>query len=341
MALLLFVVFLTLFISAHCSFFEATLYSTRRGTLEASVAKGEKVKLANRLIGMKRDINQPIAAILILNTIANTAGATLAGMFAARIFDEGNILYFSAAFTVAILFFAEIMPKTLGAMYWRSFWPFIIWPLEAMTYGLYPAIFLTQRFSNLLMRGKKGPLMTEEEILASVRMGVTAGEITARESEMVHNIIELEDIPVREIMTPRTVLFSLDAELSVKEGLEAASQRGFTRVPIYEQEKENVIGYVLIHDLGMERNLRDSDTRLRAVAKPISFVPETVNCLNLLRRFLKERNHISMVVDEYGGIVGLVTLEDLIETLLGAEIVDETDREVDLQAAARRIRPPV
>ena len=339
MTLLLFVVFITLFISAHCSFFEATLYSTRRGTLEASVAKGEKVNLANRLIGMKRDISQPIAAILILNTIANTAGATIAGMFAAQVFEEGNILYFSAAFTLAILFFAEIMPKTLGAMYWRSLWPFIVWPLKGMTYGLYPAIALTQKFSNLLMRGKKSPLMTEEEILASVRMGVMAGEITAKESEMVHNIIELEEIPVREIMTPRTVLFSVDAELSVKEGLQEASQRGFTRVPIYEQEKENVIGYVLIHDLGMERNLRDPNTKLKTVAKPISFVPETVNCLTLLRRFLKERNHISMVVDEYGGIVGLVTLEDLIETLLGAEIVDETDREVDLQAAARRIRP--
>lgn len=339
MTLLLIIVFVTLFISSHCSLFEATLYSTRRGALEAAVAKDERKNLAHKFIDMKRDIGVPISAILILNTVGNTAGATLAGMYAAKTLDPYLIPYFSILFTIAILFIGEIMPKTLGAVYWRTFWPFIVWPLTFMKYALYPAIIVTQKFSNFFTRGATLLPVTEDEILAAVRMGAKAGQISAQESEMVHNIIELENNPIREIMTPRPVLFSLDADLTIREGYRASSQKGFTRVPIYEGDKENVIGYVITHDLGLEENLNRPHATLKSVAKPISFVPEMVNCLTVLTRFLKERNYISMVVDEYGGIVGLITLEDLIETVLGAEIVDERDKVVDLQEAARRIRP--
>ena len=339
MTVLIVVVFLTLFISAHCSLFEATLFSTRRGALEAEAAKGKRKGPALRFIHMKREIGTPISAILILNTVANTAGATVAGMYAADILGPSRVFYFSIVFTLAILFLAEIMPKTLGAVYWRVLWPVTVWPLTAMIYILYPVIAVTQKFSNLLTRGANPPTVTEDEILAAVRMGARVGEISQEESAMVHNIIGLENVPIRNIMTPRTVIFSLDAQLSVREGYHAANQRGFTRVPIYEGDKENVIGYVIIHELGLEQNLSEPRTTLKSLVKPITFIPETANCLTVLTLFLKERNHIAMAVDEYGGIVGLVTLEDLIETLLGAEIVDETDKVVDLQEVARKIRP--
>jgi CBS domain containing-hemolysin-like protein len=210
-----------------------------------------------------------------------------------------------------------------------------------MKYLLYPAVVITQKLSNLLARGHKARSVTEEEILAAVRMGAKEGEITYAESELVHNIIALENKEIREIMTPRTVIFSLDASMTVAEAIKEADQKGFTRIPIYEGDRESIIGYILRHDLFSAKALENSQARIRSLAKPVSFVPETKNALALLTMSLHHRRHIFVVVDEYGGVAGLVTLEDLIETLLGKEIVDETDKAVDLQEMARRRRPQV
>jgi CBS domain containing-hemolysin-like protein len=211
----------------------------------------------------------------------------------------------------------------------------IVWPLKMIKYLIYPAILVSQKFANFFIRGKSMPYITEDEILAAVRMGASEGEITHGESVLVHNIINLENKSVRDIMTPRTVIFSLDAEMTVREAVKAVDGKGFTRVPIYKGDRENVVGYVMIHDLFSVKTLESPDLQIRSIARPISFVPSTRDSLALLTSFLKHRRHIAMAVDEYGGIAGLVTLEDLIETLLGNEIVDETDRVVDLQERAR------
>ena len=338
MAILIAVVFLTIFISAHCSLFEATLYSTRMATLEAEKVTGNRPDRAERFLHLKRNIAVPIASILILNTVSNTGGATLAGMYANEVLGSAAMPIFSVAFTLVILFAAEIMPKTLGAVYWRRCWPFIIWPLRIMNFALYPAVLLTQKFANLLTRGRSVPQVTEDEILALVRMGASEGEITQRESRLVHNIIDLENIRIREIMTPRTVVFSLDAEMSVADAVSAVDRKGFTRIPIYEEERENIIGYIITHDLFSAKTLSKPDTPIRSIAKPITFVPDTTNALALLTGSLGQRKHIFVAIDEYGGVAGLITLEDLIETLLGHEIVDETDKAVDLQEIARKRR---
>ncbi len=338
MLVLVLVVFLTVFISAHCSLFESTLFSTQTGTLEASIATGEKPRRARQFLEMRKNIAVPIAAILILNTVANTAGATVAGFYASIALGSESLPLFSVVFTLLILFFGEIMPKTLGAVHWRFVWPFTVWPLTVMRYGLYPLIVVTQAFANLFARGKKQPYMTEEEILAAVRMGAIEGQITQDESVLVHNIIGLENKAVRDIMTPRTVMFTLDAKISIQEAIKAVEGKGFTRIPIYEDDHENVIGYIIIHDLFSAKSLSSPDRPIRTIAKPISFVPATRDSLALLTSFLRTRKHIAVVVDEFGGVAGLVTLEDLIETLLGKEIVDETDKVVDLQERARQLR---
>lgn len=335
MALLVVVVLLTLVVSFHSSLFEAVLYSTRLGTLEASRASGKNANLAGQFIEMKKKIAVPIASILILNTVANTAGATLAGFYASEALGSSLLPLFSLIFTLVILFFGEIMPKTLGVVYWRSLWPVIVWPLNVIKYILYPAIIVTQKFSNLFIREKSMPYITEDEILAAVRMGASEGEITHGESELVHNIINLENKSVREIMTPRTVIFSLDADMTVQDAAKAVDGRGFSRIPVFEGDRENVIGYVTIHDLYSVKTQANQDLLIRSLARTISFVPASRNSLAVLTSFLKHRRHIAMVVDEYGGIAGLVSLEDLIETVLGNEIVDETDRVVDLQERAR------
>ncbi len=332
------IVFATVVISFFASTCEAVLYSTRTGTLEACKTAGENAKAAQHFLDMKKDIAIPIGCILIVNTIANTVGATMAGFYAADVFDPGMITLFSIMFMLLILFIGEIMPKTLGAVYWRSLWPVVIWPLYALKYALFPAVFVTQKFANLFVKGKRHPQITEDEILAAVRMGASEGQITAGESELVHNIISLENKAVRDIMTPRTVIFSLEANMQVEEALEAVDGKGFTRIPIYEGDRENILGYVMVHDLFSAKALAQPHRKLKAMARAISYTPATTNALVLLTQFLKHRRHISLVIDEYGGIAGLVTLEDLIETLLGKEIVDETDREIDLQERAKRLR---
>lgn len=337
MTLLFILVALTVLVSSYCSLSEATLYSTRTGTLEAVKASGLRSALAQRLIDMKRNISQPIASILVLNTVANTAGATMVGALAAKHLGAAAVPAFSFFFLLLILFLGEIAPKTLGAVYWRRTWPFIVWPLTVIKYILYPAVWITQTFADLLTRGRKVPHVTEDEILAMVRMGAREGQITDRESLLVHNIIGLENKPIRQIMTPRTVIFSLDADMTVQEALKAVDGRGHSRIPIYENDRENVVGYVVIHDLFSAKTLAQPERSLKSIALPIAFVPVTRDSLALLTSFLKRRRHIAIVVDEYGGVAGLVTLEDLIETLLGDEIVDETDLVVDFQEKARQL----
>lgn len=338
MGILMTVVALTLSISALCSLFEATLYSTRIGALEAIKSQGNRGRLARNFIRMKREIDVPIASILILNTVANTAGATLAGMYASEVLGASWVILFSLAFTLSILFLSEILPKTLGAVHWRRIWPFIVWPLTAMKLALYPAILVTQTLTKLLTRGQTASPITEDEIIAMARLGAQAGEISPQESQMVRNIIELENKHVRDIMTPRPVIFSLEANMTVEAALPEVNVKGLTRIPVYEEDRERVVGYVMLQDLSAAQTLHQSQTRLGSIAKPISFISETVNCLTLLTTFLKYRRHIAIVSDEYGGVAGLITLEDLIETLLGAEIVDETDRVIDLQKSALQHR---
>lgn len=336
MTLLILIVFLTMTISGICSLFEAVLYSTRVGTLEVAKKNKQKKTLANKLLNMKRNIAAPIAAILILNTISNTAGASLAGMFAAKEFGENYVLLFSILFTLGILFLSEIIPKTVGAVHWRYLWSVIVVPLSFIKLMLHPLIYITQKLSNFITRGQPHESITEEEILAAAQMGAREGEISDQEHLIIDNLINLENRIVKEIMTPRPVIFSLDARLKIKKSLQIAAEKGFTRIPIYEEDREHIIGYVMIHDLSSANNLENPDISLKDIARPMPFVPETINCFTVLFDFLRTKKQVAIVIDEFGGVSGLITLEDLLETLLGHEIVDEHDKAIDLQEVARK-----
>lgn len=336
MGILVLVVVLTIFISANCSLYESVLFSTRVATLEAIKRNKTKEGLAIQMLHMKKNIESPIAAILVMNTIANTAGATIAGMYAADIFIPSMVIIFSVIFTLAILFFSEIIPKTLGAIHWRSLWYITVYPVTFLQYTLTPIIFFTRNISKLLTKKKKESTFTEEEILAMVHVGAKEGEISHQESMLVRNIINLEEKQVRTIMTPRTVMYSLESGTSITEALKLVEGREYTRFPVYETDKENITGYVLLRDLYFEKGKKNARKDLSSVIRPISSVAESANCLTLLTDFLKNRKQLTVVMDEYGGVAGLVTLEDIIETVLGTEIVDETDIEPDLQKAAKK-----
>lgn len=336
MTILIIVVSLTILISAACSLFEAVLLSTRMGTLEAE--KGEKSNLAKHFIEMKENISIPIAGILILNTIANTAGATVSGMFAANALGAGNVPLFSVCFTLSILFFSEITPKTIGAVHWRNLWHLIVWPLIIIRYLLSPAIYVTQKISNRLTRGQKTFAITEDEILAMVRLGAKAGELSAEEGLMVRNIINLENRRARDVLTPRTVMIALDENMPLKEAADLVDGHEFSRYPVFKENLDHITGYVMLRDIISRNSLNRPNKTLKDIVKPVHFVPDSINCLSLLNEFLRARLHISIVSDEYGGVAGLITLEDLIETALGTNIVDETDRNVNMQQKARRSR---
>jgi len=304
--------------------------------LEAAKEKKKTQKLALQFIGLKKNISEPIAAILILNTVANTAGATIAGVYAVKAFGASYLALFSILFTLAILFLGEILPKTMGAVHWRTIWPLIIYPVKIMRFMLYPAIFVIQKFTSFITKGHEASGITEEEIIALAHLGANEGEISHEESRLVKNIILLEEKKAREIMTPRTIIFSLPANMAISEAFEVIRDKGFSRIPIYQDHKEKIVGYVMAHDIILANNQNQNKELLQVIARPIKFVPGSANCLTLLKQFLQQRIQIAILVDEFGGVAGLVTLEDLIETMLGVEIVDETDQAVDWRDEARK-----
>ena len=337
MLVLAIIVFLTLFVSANCSLYEAVLYSARMGTLEAAKRKKDtKAKLAVQMISFKKNISTPISAILITNTLANTAGATVAGMYASKVLGAPYLPVFSLVFTILILFFSEIMPKNIGAVHWRTLWYWIVKPLQMLSTGLKPMIYFTERFSQLFIKGFKSTTITEDEILAMIHMGAKEGEISHEESRMVRNIIDLENKTVRDIMTPRKVMVSLNCSSSAKEALKPGDHKTFSRIPIWENTQENILGYVKIQDVIASQFRDENEVSLKSIARPISFVRDNSNCLTVFSDFLKNRKHIAIVLDEFDSISGLITLEDLIESLIGIEIVDEGDKHTDMQKFARQ-----
>ena len=337
MLLLVTIVLITLLVSFNCSLYEAVLYSTRMSTLEAAKRKKDgKAKLAGVFIAFKKKISAPISAILITNTIANTAGATVAGMVATNVIGHSYLPIFSLVFTLLILFISEIMPKNIGAVHWRTLWYFVVKPLQLLSAGLKPVIYVTEKFSQLFIKGFKSTTITEDEILAMVHTGAKEGEISHEESRMVRSIIDLENKTVREIMTPRKVIVSLNCNSSAKEILNPSNNKLFSRIPIWESTQENVLGYVKVQDILINQGLAGNKINLKSIARPISFIRENSNCFLVFSEFLKNRKHIAMVVDEFESICGLITLEDLMESLVGVEIVDEGDRHTDMQKFARQ-----
>ncbi len=334
MLVLLLIVAVSVSVSFLCSLLESVLYSTRITTIEAEAQKGSG--RAVQMQALKAEVEKPLAAILILNTVANTAGAALAGWAAGEVMGADGLVVFSICFTVTILFGGEIIPKTLAAVHWPRLWQPAVPLLKAMCLVLKPLIWLTRAVTRLITRGRaQASAVSEDEIVAAASLSATGGEISKLERDLIQNIINLENLRATDILTPRTVMLSLDGATPLGEARLMARSWSYTRVPVYRDTPENIVGYVL--KSAILATGPDADQRpVRELAKPIRFVPGSVNALDLLHGFLRRREHVAVVVDEFGGILGVVTLEDVVESLVGSEIVDETDQVDDLQALARR-----
>lgn len=323
MTILILVVTATLLVSATCSLLEATLYSTRITTLEAAARSEERRKEAERFLIMKRDVSAPTSAILILNTIANTAGATLAGMYAAQVLGVSWVPAFSLLLTFAILFFSEILPKTYGATRWQRIWSHVVWPLAFLERALRPLIALSQRFASAFA-GEHSQRVTEDEILAMIHLGARHGELSASELRMLDAVFRLDKILCRQVMVPRSEVVFLDINWPLERCLALARQMRHTRYPVCEESFDQVLG--ILHVKNLLGVTPGEAVDLRAFLRPPRYAPETQRINLLLAEMQRTRQHMAVVVDEHGSTSGIVTLENVLEQIVGA-LQDEFDFE--------------
>lgn len=335
MTLFVISVLTVLAVSATCSLTEAALYTVRLPYIRRLEETGSMAgKLLHRF---KRNMERPIAAILILNTAANTAGAAVAGAQANHLFGDRALILFSAVFTLSVLFFSEIIPKILGVVYSRSVARHLAVPLGAVVTLFQPLIGVVEAISKWLQ--PKAPIFAfpEEEVRHMAMLSAEEGSILKFEADLVKNVLALDQVAARDIMTPRTVVHKLPAETPVRDAARGIEEWTYSRIPIYaEDAPEKWVGVVLSRDILNALAHDRFDTTLGELARPIDFVHEKTRGHVLLRSFIRNRRHLSGVVDEYGSVVGIVTLEDILESVLGQEIMDEVDKTADLQELAKK-----
>ena len=331
LTLLIVYVALAIGVSFLCSIMEAVLLSVTPAYIGAMEA--ERPEAAARLAELKSDVDRPLAAILTLNTVAHTIGAAGAGAEAAGYFGNSAIGIFSAVLTLGILVLSEIIPKTLGAVYWRGLAPVVARMLKPLIYMLYPLVLMSQWFAKLLTRGEKEGDVSREELAALADIGAEQGIFDDQEVRLFKSLLQFESLQVADVMTPRTVLIAFPETATVQELVDA--KRPFSRYPVYSKNQDHITGYVLLSDALTKVADDAHETPLGSLRRNLDAVNEDTPLLEVFDSLVEGREHIALVVDEYGGTAGIATMEDVIETLLGLEITDETDQNEDMRTLAR------
>ncbi|MCP5003481.1 MAG: DUF21 domain-containing protein [Planctomycetes bacterium] len=337
MGLLVLYFSLAIGVSFLCSILEAVLLSVNVSYI--SVLEKEKPKVGKLLKTLKTDMNKSIASILVLNTVANTLGAAGVGAQAGRIFDSSFVFYVSVALVFSILFFSEIIPKTIGALYWRKLAPMSAYFIKFFLYITYPIVLMTLFVTNRISKGKEDVYaLTRAELLESTFLSEDEGIIDQKESDVIENVLHMEQIKVKEILTPKTVMFAVDGSKKVKDILSEKDVFSFSRMPVYDGTIDNVTGLVLAKKLFLQA-FKNNNITIDEIKKDIFKINENIPVPKVLDLFIKKKDHMFLVVDGYDQTEGIVTLEDCIETLLGVEIVDESDNVEDMrQLAKQKIR---
>ncbi len=334
MTLLLLFAGLALGVSFMCSILESVLLSVTPSFIAARQADDDPI--GDRLRDLKDDIDRSLAAILSVNTIANTAGAVGVGAQAQRLWGDAYVAVASGVLTLGILFLAEIIPKTVGATHWRFLAAGMARILPVLTIMVYPLVIAAEALMDALSPEEAPPQLSRAEMTAMTELGYEEGIVERGESHLLQNVLRFGDLRVRDIMTPRTVLHAADEAMTVREYFDAHPNPVFSRIPVFRDRTDNITGYVLKSDLLLEMARDRFSTELEEARREIHFVPEHQSVRELFELLLTKQQHIAMVVDEYGGIAGVATMEDVVETLLGLEIVDESDVEQDMRELARK-----
>lgn len=333
MGLLLFYLLLAIAISFLCSILEAVILSTSIAFIKMKEMKGNKS--AARLKEFKSNIDKPLAAILSINTIAHTVGAAGVGAQAVAVFGEAYFGWISAILTLLILVFSEIIPKTIGARYWRSLALPSAGILMVMIYLSWPLVVISKWITRMLSGSEEQKSVSREEISAMAQIGTQEGVFEESEEKVIRNLMKLRTISVRAIMTPRTVMVSAPEDLLLTDFFKEKDFLRFSRIPVYSTSVDSITGYVLKYDV-LEKLADDQfDLKLKDIKRDMLVTYEKFTIPKLFEQLLEKKEHIAMIVDEYGGVEGIATLEDVFETLFGFEITDETDMQVDMQKLAR------
>ncbi|MFI3291281.1 MAG: hemolysin family protein [Opitutales bacterium] len=326
---------LTLLVSAYCSMLEAIILSTTPAEIEA--IKNSNKRKGEILEGFLANIGETSSAILSLNTIANTFGATMAGMLYSKIFPEdGAYAYvFPMIMTVGILIFSEIFPKNLGILYRKALQPWIIRPLYIVCILMKPISKSLYMMLRLFTRKDNNTTASDSEIRLLAEKVAKDGLISVQEKDLISNALSLDDVSISEIMTPRTVVVSLEKSKSISEVFKEQEDLAFSRMPVYDEHSDNVVGIVKRRELLLAK-AKDMDTKTVAdfTTSP-HFVPENGSALATLKELVKNHGRLAIVIDEFGSFTGVVTLEDIFEHLIGSEIFETDDIAVDMRELAR------
>ncbi len=332
MLLIIICFILVLAISFFCSLCEAVLLSLSPAFV--AVAADSKAKYGQLLRHHLDNPDRSISAILTLNTVAHTMGGAWIASLVHKEFGDSWVTLFSVFLTFMILIFSEIIPKTVGKNHSKALAPVAAYGIQLMIVGLYPLVKLSELLSKNLSTPSEVPDVTRDEMIKTAELGVEEGTIKAKESTIIRNLLKLDKIYVSDIMTPRSVFTALDGSISVDEVARKYRPIRFSRLPVYEGTLDHIIGMTHRYKI-LEALSQDQHTKLvRELILPINSVNERMTVSQALDFFIKEKDHMALVVDDYGGVTGLVTLEDAVETLLGVEIVDEFDNIEDMRKYA-------
>ncbi|MFC0876236.1 CNNM domain-containing protein [Saccharicrinis sp. FJH2] len=333
MVLLLFYLFLALFISATCSVMEAVLLSTPLSHINVKAKEGKAFALL--FLRQKNNIDRPLSAILSLNTVAHTVGAAGVGAQATAIFGDTYFGLISAILTILILIFSEIIPKTIGATYWRSLAKPSAHIIQVMIFITYPLVLFSALLTKLISKTKKSQTISRDEISALAVIGNQEGIFTDTESKILQNLIHLKNMKVSEVRTPRVVLTSANENMSLSAFFDKREEYRFSRIPVYSKNIENITGYVFRQNVFEKIAEGETKLALKDIRREITIVPESMALINAWDILLGHKEHLALVVDEFGGTEGIITMEDIIESLLGFEIIDEKDEINDMQKFAK------
>jgi len=333
MITLLVYLFLALFVSFLCSIMESVLLSTPQSFL---IVKHQNGNLwAKTFIDLKNNIDKPLSAILSLNTVAHTVGAAGVGAQAVKVFGEASFGIVSAILTILILVFTEIIPKTIGARYWRNLTRITSIIIKGMIIITYPLVVISAVITKVISKNRQEETTSREEIAALASIGTDEGVFTEKEHKIIQNLLKLKNVSVTEIMTPRVVVAVASEELLLEEFLKNKDYLKFSRIPVYSENDENITGYVFRQTVFEKLAEGHHELKLKDIKRDIVIFPNSIVLFALWEKLLEKKEHIALIVDEYGGLDGIVTMEDIIETLLGLEIIDEKDTITDMQKHAR------
>jgi len=321
-------------VSFLCSISEAVLLSIRPSYIAAMDQKSQTAIILKKL---RDNLDRPLAAILTANTIAHTVGAAGVGAQSAEVFGSAFLGLTSAILTLLILVFSEIIPKTLGAVYWQSLAPLFGRIIHWMIIGLFPLVWCSEKLTKLFSRsGESAFTYSRDEMQAVIEIGKEEGVLDRHEHTIAANLMMLGQLGVRDIMTPRPVVFSVQEETTVENFFLAHAQSPFSRIPIYGRRSDDITGWVLKTDLLTSQARDEFSRRLHEFRRDFLVLPDTLTASKCYDRLMREKVQIALLVDEYGTMQGLVTLEDVVETLIGLEIMDEMDQVEDMQVLARK-----